>query len=64
MAWILVHGSIPDGKFILHRCDNPPCFDVLHLYPGDAAQNVEDMMQRGRHQTQRVSEATPLTRRE
>lgn len=45
-AWTLKHGAIPDGVKILHRCDNPPC--VRHLFSGSQADNVRDMMSKGR----------------
>ena len=24
-AWELVNGPVPDGLWVLHHCDNPPC---------------------------------------
>lgn len=33
---------------VLHRCDNPPCFNPDHLYVGTQADNVKDMVSRGR----------------
>lgn len=32
----------------LHRCDNPPCVNPLHLYVGDHKQNTADAIDRGR----------------
>jgi hypothetical protein len=46
VAWILKHGKIPEGKWVLHSCDNRKC--VRHLYLGDHAQNMKDMKDRGR----------------
>ena len=37
----------PD-EFILHACDNPPCFRVDHLSVGSAADNNADMRAKGR----------------
>ena len=37
----------PD-EFILHACDNPPCFRVNHLSVGTAADNNRDMKEKGR----------------
>ena len=34
IAWQLEHGSIPDGMWVLHKCDNPPCFNPEHLFLG------------------------------
>src|SRR3972149_10801910 len=25
VSWELRNGPVPDGMYILHRCDNPPC---------------------------------------
>lgn len=35
-------------EFILHACDNPPCFAVAHLSVGSAADNNQDMRSKGR----------------
>lgn len=42
MAYILTYGSIPEGMFILHKCDNPPCCNPKHLWLGTQADNVHD----------------------
>jgi len=47
-AWTLANGPIPDGLFILHACDNPPCVNPAHLRPGTDRENVGDMIARGR----------------
>lgn len=48
LAYRLFHGSIPIGMWILHSCDNRICCNPAHLWPGDAKQNAQDMMQKGR----------------
>jgi len=48
VAWEIKHGAIPDGAFICHRCDNPPCFNPSHLFVGDAIINVADMVHKKR----------------
>jgi DNA-binding XRE family transcriptional regulator len=35
-------------EFVLHACDNPPCFRVDHLSVGTAADNNRDMRDKGR----------------
>lgn len=47
-AWIKVNGPIPNGLFVLHKCDNPPCFRPSHLFLGDYVANGQDMAQKGR----------------
>lgn len=39
---------IAPGMMALHRCDNPPCCLEDHLYEGTHAQNMADMVRRGR----------------
>lgn len=48
LSWTLAYGEIPDGLFVLHSCDNPPCIRPEHLFLGTAIDNVTDMMQKGR----------------
>lgn len=38
------HG--PTDLYICHHCDNPPCFELSHLYAADQAQNMRDMYER------------------
>lgn len=48
VAYRLTYGPIPDGLWVLHRCDNPPCCNSRHLFLGDSAANVEDRHRKGR----------------
>jgi hypothetical protein len=50
VSYILANGPIPDGLFVLHRCDNPACVNPDHLYVGTSKENTHDMMAKGRDQ--------------
>lgn len=47
-AWKMANGPIPNGMFVCHKCDNPPCVRVSHLFLGTAADNAADMKAKGR----------------
>lgn len=44
VSWALEQGPIPDGKWVLHRCDNRRCVRPSHLFLGSSQDNVDDMM--------------------
>lgn len=53
LAWESTRGPIPDGIFVCHHCDNPPCVNPDHLFLGNDQTNVTDMVTKGRHHSQR-----------
>jgi hypothetical protein len=48
VAWEIAYGPIPTGKFVCHKCDNPPCIEPTHLFLGTAKDNSKDMAQKDR----------------
>jgi hypothetical protein len=48
ISYELAHGPVPDGLMLLHKCDNPSCINPQHLRVGTQAENVADMMAKGR----------------
>lgn len=51
VSWEINEGPIPDGEFVLHACDNPPCVRPSHLWLGDHQDNVNDRQFKGRQAT-------------
>ena len=48
LSYVRHFGSIPEGKIVLHHCDNRKCINPDHLYAGTHADNVRDMVHRDR----------------
>lgn len=47
IAFYLEHGRWPEPCG-LHRCDNPPCCNPAHIFEGTRADNIADMIAKGR----------------
>lgn len=47
LVFFLVHGYLP--PVVMHVCDNPACFAIWHLVPGNHQQNMADMVKKKRH---------------
>lgn len=48
VAFEVVHGPVPQGMEVCHRCDTPSCVNVDHLFLGTHRDNMADMAAKGR----------------
>ena len=48
VAFELANGPIPEGYFVCHVCDNPPCCNPGHLMLGTSRSNAVDMLIKNR----------------
>lgn len=48
LSWHIHFGEIPDGMFVCHHCDNPPCVRPDHLFLGTQLENMRDKHAKGR----------------
>lgn len=51
VSYLFFNADIPEGMQVHHRCDNPGCVNPEHLWIGNQKQNIQDMIQKGRHFT-------------
>jgi hypothetical protein len=59
LEWERHNGPIPKGMNVLHRCDNPPCYEIKHLFLGTPKDNARDMASKGRQVFQRNPDKHP-----
>lgn len=48
VSWKWTNGPIPEGLWVLHKCDNPPCVRPDHLFLGTDLDNKKDKVKKGR----------------
>ena len=58
VAWVLTHGAIPEGLFVLHKCGNAKCCNPAHLYLGTLSDNALDSVTHGTNPLLKHSDET------
>lgn len=48
VSFEIANGPLPEGMNGLHSCDNRPCVNPDHIFPGSHQDNMDDMVAKGR----------------
>lgn len=49
VAYEVANRGIPEGAWVLHKCDNKTCVNPAHLYAGNPKDNTQDSIEAGTH---------------
>lgn len=64
VVYRLTFGEIPEGKVVMHTCDNPACCNPRHLKLGTQNDNIQDMIKKGRHIVLSGEQASMFSRKQ
>lgn len=63
LAWEAFNAEpIPNGMLVLHKCDNPKCFNPNHLFLGSQYDNMHDCIHKNRKNYYRKISANELNK--